>query len=299
MNSILLLVGIVSGLSHSLYSAISKTLLKNQIKLPFLLFLYISLFQAMLTPVVWIFVEPTPPPLAGWKPILIAGITGVIAFLFLYSALSSGDVSSVMPILGSKVIFAGFMAVPLLGEKHGTTIYFAAVLVAISIAVLSYSPTATRRNQFPLKPILLMILCSIFFAVTDIYIKRSLAFLDSYNFMVYYNLIVGTGSLSIIPYIYSRKVSLVLKGQELFLSFGAAIFNLAATLLFATAINIAQGVLIPNILQSTRGVFIVIISAFLAHRGSTILEIQNKKVYLLRFFASALIILSIWITLSG
>ena len=48
-----------------------------------------------------------------------AGVTCVIVFMFLYSALSSGDASSVMPIMGSKVIFAGLRAVPMIGETHG------------------------------------------------------------------------------------------------------------------------------------------------------------------------------------
>ena len=42
MNSILLLVGVSSGFAHSVYSAISKSLLKNRIAEPFLLFLYIN-----------------------------------------------------------------------------------------------------------------------------------------------------------------------------------------------------------------------------------------------------------------
>jgi hypothetical protein len=59
-----------------------------------------------------------------------------------------------------------------------------------------------------------------------------------------------------------------------------------------------NGVLIPNILQSTRGIFIVLISALLTRRGSTALETQSGKVYMLRLAASFLIIISIWIALS-
>ena len=299
MNSILLLVGVSSGFAHSIYSAISKSLLKNRITEPFLLFLYINIFQAIITPVMWLFVKPTLPPLAGWTPLLIAGVTCVIAYLFLYMSLSCGDASSVMPIMGSKVIFAGFLAIPMLNESHGWPVYCAAILVAISIATLSYSPSKIRSNKFPLKPILLMIVCSIVFAFTDIYIKRSLVFLGPYNFMIYYNLIIGVGSLSVVPYIKKKKVSLVLKGRSLWLSLISSIFIIASTLLFVITLKIAHGVVVPNILISSRGVFIVIISAVLAHRGSTILETQNKKVYLLRCAASSLIIFSIWIALNN
>ena len=229
---------------------------------------------------------------------MISCITCVAAYLFLYSALHCGDVSSVMPIMGSKVIFAGLLAIPMLHEKHNWQVYIAAVLVAISIAILSYSPSKSGSSKFPLKPIVLMTACSVIFGFTDIYIKRSLVYLDSYNFMIYYNFIVGVLSLCVIPYIRKKKVSLVLKGMDLQLSFYSAVSLVAATLLFVIMLKMSSGVVIPNILQSTRGIFIVLISAVLTHRGSTMLETQSKKVYMLRLAASILIIVSIWIALS-
>jgi len=298
MNLIFPLVGLSSGFAHSIYSAFSKALLKNRIKEPFLLFLYISIIQALVTPLLWIFVRPQFPPPAGWTPLLISCITCVAAYLFLYSALHCGDVSSVMPIMGSKVIFSGLLAIPMLHEKHNWQVYIAAVLVAISIAILSYSPSKSGSSKFPLRPIVLMTTCCVIFGFTDIYIKRSLVYLDSYNFMIYYNFIVGLLSLCVIPFIRKNKVSLLLKGMDLQLSVYAAVSLVAATLLFVILLKMGSGVVIPNILQSTRGIFIVLISAVLTHRGSTMLETQSRKVYILRLAASILIIVSIWIALS-
>ena len=298
MNALLLIVGVSSGLSHSIYSAVSKSLLKHRISEPFLFFLYISILQAVITPLLWLFVKPVVPPIPGWTPLLLAGITGVVALLFLYMALSSGDASSVMPIMGSKVIFAGFLASFMLNAKHSWTIYCAAILVAVSVGILSYSPSTNGKSKFSGRPIFLMILCSIVFAFTDNYITCSLKYLDSYNFMVYYNLIIGLGSLAIIPYIRKKKVALLLPGQDVWWSLVSAVFLVVATLLLTVLFKIADGVVIPNILASTRGIFIVIISAVLSLRGSALLETQTWKIYLLRFVASSLIILSIWITLS-
>ena len=298
MNFLLLIVGVSSGLSHSIYSAISKSLLKHRIREPFLFFLYISILQALITPLLWLFVRPAFPHPTGWTSIFLAGVTGVIAFLFLYTALSSGDASSVMPIMGSKVIFAGFLAIFMLNEKHTWTIYGAAILVAISIGILSYSPSLEQKSKFSGRPVFLMILCSIVFAFTDNYITRSLKYIDSYNFMVYYNLIIGIGSLAVIPYLKKKKVTLLLESKDLWWSLISAIFLVVATLLLTISFKIADGVVIPNILVSTRGIFIVIISAVLTHHGSTLLETQTWKIYLLRLVASSLIILSIWIILS-
>lgn len=298
MNIIFFLVGLSSGFAHSIYSAFSKALLKNRIKEPFLLFLYISIIQALVTPLLWIFIRPQFPSPAGLTPLLISCITCVAAYLFLYMALHCGDVSSVMPIMGSKVIFAGLLAIPMLHEKHSWQVYIAAVLVAISIAILSYSPSKSGSSKFPLKPIVLMTICCVIFGFTDIYIKRSLVYLDSFNFIIYYNAIVGVLSLCVIPYIMKKRVSLILKGMDLQLSFYSAVSLVTATLLFVILLKMCSGVVIPNILQSTRGIFIVLISAVLTHRGSTMLETQSKMVYMLRLAASILIIVSIWIALS-
>ena len=298
MSIVFVLVGLSSGFAHSVYSAFSKALLKNRIKEPFLLFLYISIIQALVTPLLWIFIRPQFPPPAGWTPLLISCVTCVAAYLFLYMALHWGDVSSVMPIMGSKVIFAGLLAIPMLHEKHNWQVYIAAVLVAISIAILSYSPSKSGSSKFPLMSIVLMTTCCIIFGFTDIYIKRALVYLDSYNFMIYYNFIVGVLSLCVIPYIMKKRMSLVLKGMDLQLSFYSALSLVTATLLFVVMLKMSSGVVIPNILQSTRGIFIVLISAVLTHWGSAMLETQSKKVYMLRLAASILIIVSIWIALS-
>lgn len=225
-------------------------------------------------------------------------VTCLVAYTFLYMALSRGDASSVMPIMGSKVIFAGLLAIPMLGESHSGHVYLAAVLVAISIAILSYSPSSSQGTDFPLKPIILMVACSIAFAFTDIFIRRSLVFIDPYNFMIYYNLLLGAGSLILVPYLKNKRVAIVPKGQVLWLGLASAFFLVLATLLFVISLEIAEGVLIPNILQSTRGVFIVLISAMLARSERAALETHSMKVYLLRFLASSLIVVSIWIALS-
>jgi drug/metabolite transporter (DMT)-like permease len=298
MNIVFFLVGLSSGLAHSIYSAFSKALLKNRIKEPFLLFLYISIIQALVTPLLWVFVKPQFPSPGGWTPLLISCITCVAAYLFLYTALHCGDVSSVMPIMGSKVIFAGLLAIPMLHEKHNWQVYIAAVLVAISIAMLGYSPSNSGSSRFRLKPIVLMTACCVIFGFTDIYIKRALVYVDSYNFMIYYNFIVGVLSLCVVPHIRGKRVPLALKGMDLQLSFYSAVSLIAATLLYVILLKMSSGVVIPNILQSTRGIFIVLISAVLTHRGSTMLETQSKKVYMLRLAASLLIAASIWIALS-
>lgn len=141
---------------------------------------------------------------------------------------------------------------------------------------------------------LFMLISCIVFAFTDIFIKRSLAFVDSYNFLVYYNMMQGVYGLMVIPYLKKKKVPLVISGRPLGLCLMTSVVLLLGSLLIVLTFKLGDGVLIPNILMASRGVFIVLISMVAGSR----LDKQSGKVYLLRLAASELIILSIWIALS-
>ena len=297
MNVTLFLVGIGSGLSHSLYAAVSKFLLNRRIAHPFLFLLYVSPLQAAIMPLVWCFTGPALPDAGGWAPLLIAAATCLVAYFLLYASLSCSDVSSVMPMMGSKVIFSGLLAHVMLGEHHTGSIYLAALLVAVAVAALGYSPSKSRPSGGILKPMLLMLGCSVVFACTDVYIKRSLAFVDPYSFMVYYNGLVAAGALLVIPHLKRRGVSLRLGRSDVLLMLVAAACLVTATVLFVVSFRLADGIVVPNILMSSRGVFIVLFTAAAGYRGSTALDVQSRWVYLLRFAASILILFAIWLAL--
>jgi len=297
MDVTLFLVGIGSGLSHSVYAAVSKFLLSRRIAHPFLFLLYISLLQAVITPIVWCFTGPAFPAAAGWGPLLIAAGTCIVAYFLLYMSLACGDVSSVMPMMGSKVIFSGLLAHVMLHEYHTGSIYLAAILVAVAVAALGYSPSKTQPSGGVLKPVLLMLGCCIVFACTDVYIKRSLAYVDAYSFMVYYNGLVALGALLIIPHLKKRGIPLRLMRGDVVMMLVTAAFLVTATMLFVLSFSLADGVVVPNILMSSRGVFIVLFSAAAGRRQSTALDVQGKWVYVLRLAASLLIVFSIWLAL--
>ena len=74
-----------------------------------------------------------------------------------------------------------------------------------------------------MRPVSLMLLCSIVFAFTDIHITRSLKHIDSYNFMVCYNLILALCPLAVVPRLEQKKVTLLLTGRDLWWSFLSAV----------------------------------------------------------------------------
>ena len=100
MDLALLVTGTACGFLHSVYSALSKLVLKRGLKTPLLFLLYVNVFQALGTLVLWTAVRPTLPG-EGLVPLLAAGGTCVLAYIFLYASLACGDGSSVLPIMGS------------------------------------------------------------------------------------------------------------------------------------------------------------------------------------------------------
>jgi len=297
--TMLLLVGIGSGLMHSFYSAFAKSVVGRQQVPPLVFLLWVNLCVALLSPLLWLLVPPVLPPTAAWPPLLAAAAACALAYAFLYCALSAGDVSSVMPLMGSKVLFSAMLAPLLLNEPTHWTLVVAAVLVVIATAALSYSPTTKRQSAFNLKPVVLMLISCVVFSVADVFIQRTLPYLDSTNFLVWYNLLVAViGAPLILPLLRRRRLAIRLKMPAVLLIIAAAAFLVVATLLFIMCFRISNSIVIPNILMSTRGLFIVLLTALLSRCGWLALDTQSASVYAWRFAASLLILVSVVVALA-
>ena len=175
--------------------------------------------------------------------------------------------------------------------------YLAAVLVAVSVATLSYSPSGKGSTSRAGLAAFLMLACCLIFGLTDIFIKRALAYVDSYGFLVYYNALVAVCVLPVVPWLRRRGVPATIGRTDLLAVGLAACFLIAATLLFIRSFALAEGIILPNILVSTRGVFIVVLTALVGMHRHTALDIQSKRVFILRLAASALLVFSIWLAL--
>jgi drug/metabolite transporter (DMT)-like permease len=175
--------------------------------------------------------------------------------------------------------------------------YLAAVLVAVSVAALSYSPAHAQSTNRAGLAAFLMLTCCLIFALTDIFIKRALRHVDSYNFLVYYNALVAVAVLPVLPWLRRRRVPTAIRKLDFLAILLAAVFLIAATLLFVQSFTLAQGIILPNILVSTRGVFIVVLTAVAGLREHTALDVQSRWVFMLRLAASGLLVFSIWLAL--
>ena len=295
---ILLVVGVGSGLLHSFYSACSKWVVGRQQVPPLVFLLWVNLCVAVLSVLLWLVVAPMLPPVVAWPWLLAAATTCALAYAFLYCALSTGDVSSVMPLMGSKVLFSAMLAPLLLQEPTSWRVLVAALLVVVSTAALSYSPSELRSSAFHFKPVMLMLTSCLIFSVTDVLIQRTLAHLDSTNFLVWYNILVAMiGIPMVLPLVRRRKLPVQIHGSSFLLIVAAAAFLVLATLCFVICFGLSNSIVIPNILMSTRGVFIVLLSLLLPRMGWMALDTQSGHVYAWRLAASLLIFLSVFVAL--
>ncbi len=295
----LLVVGVGSGLLHSFYSACSKWVMVRRQVPPLVFLLWVNLCVAVLSLLLWLWVVPVWPMVEAWPWLLGAATTCALAYAFLYCALSTGDVSSVMPLMGSKVLFSAILAPLLLQEATSWRLLVAAVLVVVSTAALSYSPSDLRASAFHLKPVMLMLTSCLIFSVTDVLIQRTLVYLDPTNFLVWYNVLIAVvGIPMMLPLVRRRKLPIGVCRSSFLLIVAAAAFLVLATLLFVICFGLSNSIVIPNILMSTRGVFIVLLSLLLPRMGWMALDTQSGHVYVWRFAASLLILMSVFVALA-
>lgn len=106
----------------------------------------------------------------------LAGCTLFLGRVCAIRALSHGDLSHATPILGTKTVFVALLTSLFLNEKLASGLMAGAVLTSLSVALLSFTPSAsgeTRALGKMDRPTTLWALLAAFlFAVTDIIVQR-------------------------------------------------------------------------------------------------------------------------------
>lgn len=100
--------------------------------------------------------------------ILLAGIVDIAGCIFFYKALNTGEVSRIVPFVGSFVaIFILILSFLFIGEHLSTQQFFAFILLVSGSLILSYLPRrqAGGENNFFQKPFGVALLSALLFAI--------------------------------------------------------------------------------------------------------------------------------------
>ncbi len=225
-----------------------------------------------------------------WWPSVVLGGLFMAGQAFTVVALSRGEVSSVAPVFGVKVIFVAVLASTMLGEPIAPSIWFAAFLSTVGIACLQTTdqPWHPRRN---LSPMALAGMAALSFAAFDLVNQR-------------WSPVIGFGRLVPPAMAVAALLSLLLLIHEpvakvparksmrsaiFFLTVGAVFFALQGVLLIR-AIGVYGDATGANIVYGTRGLWgIVMVCLFGTWFGNRELSARAPQVLWARIFGAVLV----------
>ena len=232
------------------------------------------------------FVNPGHLPLTElWRPAL-ASVLIYAGSLGTFGAIRRGDVSMVTPILGTKVLFVALGVVTISGGTLSASLWTAAILATAGIFFIGRPDLRPGRAGGP--AILLCLVSSVFFALTDVLIGQWAVKFGGTTFLAAIPQFLGVFSLLAItvrrtPLLWLTPSSrrwviaggLLLAAQSLGMGLALAFFN------------DPTGV---NILYSTRGLWsIVIVWLFGAWFANRERHTAGRSTMLWRFSGTLLI----------
>ncbi|MFH1904290.1 MAG: DMT family transporter [bacterium] len=265
---------------------LTKHILKNILRNVFIFLVYSSVITALLFLTSWIFVPLAVPSETGFIYLIAASLLAFIGLILMNFAFLKGDVSTIAPLMGLKILFVALFSSLFLQEYHHFLVYVGILLSVLGIALLYRNDSGSSRKQGI--PVILMIGAAMLFGLSDIFTKKGLDGLDSWNFSVWFCLFLGFYSLCILCFIKDRE-KLKLNRGAIYSLLLLGIFQLGVISLIFYSIQLGGNVTIPNIMFSTGGIFVVIFTFILSHLGYKILESHSRGIYLYRLIGALLI----------
>jgi len=154
-----LLLVILAHLFYALVFLIDKYIVSRPLPHPVVYAFYVgvlSIFVWVLAPFGFSF-----PSVYNLILILLAGIVDVAGCIFFYKALNTGEVSRIVPFIGSFVaIFILILSFLFIGEHLSTQEFFAFILLILGSLILSY-----RKKNFFQKPFGTALFSALLFAI--------------------------------------------------------------------------------------------------------------------------------------
>jgi len=297
MVAIGVILGLASGLAHSLGFIFSRRFVTQthhgMWRLLVLGQIMMGTICAMALPLIWS--RQIPPigtyimPLMGWV------ICYLLGQILVFAALRRADASRISPLLALKIVVLAMFTVLILGDRL-SPLQWSAVLVAVSAAfVLNYSGV-----QIAGRSILAAMLACVAFALSDLNIVELVGRLGVLGKAraAMWGVSLGTVICGLVG-----LAAAPLLGKGAWRDAGKAMpyaicWLAGVALIFACFAYV--GALFGNILQSTRGLFSIVIGAQLARLGLVHLEGRtSRSVFVRRLAAATMMVLAIAMYLLG
>lgn len=230
-----------------------------------------------------------------WKFILHPIITGTAFFignLVNFRAIRTGDVSLVAPLMGSKVIFVGFLAGAVFGHQLTFWQWFAATLTAVGVFALGFTDIhATGRVGVTT---VLALTAGFLFALCDVCIQAWAGTFGLWPYLAVMFCTVALLSLVVLP-LFTNARTPVTPRSRTWIGIGA-VGSVLQSGLVAGSIAWSGDAAGVNVLYNTRGLWSIVLVWFVAHWfGSTERERGQSKM-LWRTSGALLMALAVFLT---
>lgn len=215
--------------------------------------------------------------------IFIAGQT------FSLLSLKYGDVSVATPLLGAKVIMVAFFTVLLLGIPVPVLWWVASVLAVIALALLRGNSEQTKKSFVP--TVVFSLLCSLCFALCDIYIQKWAPAFGADRFISVMFFIIAVLSFGFIP-MFRKSKMLFPSPVSWWLGISIACISVQGVAM-AVALSRFGNATAINIVFSSRGMWSVLFIWWLGRFFGNDERLLGRRVFWERLIGATLILAAI------
>lgn len=200
---------------------------------------------------------PAPSPEAAWYQPVVSGTTFFLGQVFTFLALNRGDVSVATPVLGTKVIFVAFLSVLLIHLKIAWTLWLAALLTTVALALLGGGHlSAAARRKF-VSTALYAGLSALAFSVTDVTTQKWCQPWGTAAFVPRFLGVCALLSLGLIPF-FSGRLRDIGAASWRWLLGGAFLLGLQGLMLYVVIGHYGHATEV-NVIYNSRGLWTIVL----------------------------------------
>ncbi len=238
----------------------------------------------------FIFWESQPIP---WHQIHLPLITALAFFAghwLTFSAIKAGDVSLVMPVLGTKSVFVALFAWLIFGIEIPRSMWLATLLTAVAVYVLGKTDQPGSQRRVPLATGL-TILSAGAFGLCDALVQQWATLFGLKAFLTLMFGGVGLMASLLVPHFNKPLKSL---DQKTLAWLGAgAMLTAQQAMLIGMAVAMFQNATGVNVVYSSRGLWAIVMVWLLARVSGYRAESTPRRILFMRLIGAALMVTAI------
>jgi drug/metabolite transporter (DMT)-like permease len=240
------------------------------------------------------FLFPLPPNVGFW-PLFIAALSGMTraaSVLIMLYLMKKEEVSVVIPIANTYPIFVALIAIPTLNETLNSLQWVAIVIVVFGVLLTSVRLRKETQISWLGKPVILLLVSSILWAVSDIMTKYALEYVSSWNMYWISHLILPLAffTISFRPSVFREIMNYQKRNSSVIILALNESMAVTALVLFYWSMQRGPVSLVAAI-YSIRPLFVFIYAVIISRFSSFLLEEHTgRSTLLLRFIAISLIV---------